>query len=138
MSGMTRMDLDKAWAPLEPIRWPTDGSEQPVKRLTWRLERLMPRLASGDEAEVDAVLPTIMCGILPGKTRDEIQDALDVATMKDLIQYASRAFQEAMDELGRQAGNSPAGAAPASPPPTPSSPSVAASPASTAAPCGVS
>lgn len=135
---MTRMDLGKAWAPLEPITWPADGSPQPVKRLTWRLERLMPRLASGEAGEVDAVLPDIMVGILPGRTWDEIQDTLDVATMRDLITYASRAFQEAMDELGRSAGNSPAGAAPASPPPTPSSPSSAASPASMAVPCGAS
>jgi len=135
---MTRMDLDKAWAPLDPIAWPADGSSQPVKRLTWRLERLLPALASGEEEKVDAVLPIIMVGILPGRTWDEIQDTLDVATMRDLITYASRAFQEAMDELGRSAGNSPAGTAPASPPPTSSSPSSVASPASMAVPCGAS
>jgi hypothetical protein len=134
---MNRMDLDKAWAPLEPIVWP-GGGEQPVKRITWRIERLLPALTSGEEEKVDAVLPRIMTAILPGRSWDEIQDAFDGATMRDLITYASRAYQDAMEELGRQAGNSPAGTAPASPPPTPSSPSSDALPESMAVPCGAS
>ena len=133
---LTKADLDRAWEPLEPFRWP-DGTEQPVKRITWRIERLLPDLASGDEAKVDAVLPTVMTAILPGRTWDEIQDALDGQTMRDLITYASRAYQAAMAELERR-GNAEAGAAPASPPPTPEPPSSAGSPASMGVPCGVS
>lgn len=134
---MDRVDLDRAWAPLEPIQWPT-GGEQPVRRLTWRIERLLPTLTSGDEAAIDAVLPTIMTAILPGRTWDEIQDTLDGETMRDLITYASREYERAMRALEQHAGNSAAGAAPASPPPTPPVPSSPASPELIVVPCGAS
>jgi len=132
-----RLDLERAFAPLEPIRWP-DGTEQPVKRLTWRQEQWVTDLATADEATAREIVPKIMVAILPGRSWDEIQDALDMQTMRDVIVYACREYQAAMARLEATAGNGVAGAAPASPPPTPESPSLPASPAPTIAPCGAS
>jgi hypothetical protein len=132
-----RLDLDKAFAPLEPIGWP-GGGEQAVKRLTWRQEQWVTDLATADETTAREIVPKIMAAILPGRSWDEIQDALDMQTMRDVIVYASREYQAAMHRLEATAGNGVAGAAPASPPPTPESPSLPASPAPTAVPCGAS
>lgn len=134
---MDRIDLDAAYAPLEPIVWP-GGGEQPIKRLTWRQEMLVADLATADEAATREIIPKIMLAILPGRTWEEIETTLDAQIMREIIVYASREYQSAMRALERTAGNAEAGAAPASPPPTPESTSSPGSPASMAAPCGAS
>lgn len=134
---MDRLDLDAAFAPLEPINWP-GGGEQPVRRLTWRQEALVGDLTTATEAEARDIIPRIMVAILPGRTWDEIQDVLDIQTMRDLIVYASREYQSAVTRMEETLGNVVAGTAPASPPPTPENPSSPGSPASMAAPCGAS
>lgn len=131
---MDRLDLDKAYAPPEPITWP-GGGEQNVRWLTWRQEEVLAD-ADGDEAKMRAVMPKVMEAILPGRSWDEIADTLDAQTMQDVVKYASRAYHKAQAELDNALGNSVAGAAPASPPPAPSAPSSPALHESTAAPCG--
>ncbi len=134
---MDRLDLDKAFAPLEPIKWPT-GGEQAVKRLTWRTEQWVTDLTSANEEQTRELVPKIMTAILPGRSWDEIADTLDMQTMRDLIVYASREYQTARRRLEETVGNGVAGTAPASPPPIPETPSSPASLETTAVPCGAS
>jgi hypothetical protein len=133
---MERLDLDKAFAPPEPINWP-GGGEQAVRWITWRQEELLTD-AAGDEEKLRAIMPRVMVAILPGRTWDEIADTLDADMMSRVVAYASRSYHTATAELERTLGNVPAGTAPRSAPTDPSAPSSLESPASTGVPCGAS
>jgi len=120
--------------PLEPIEWP-DGTDQPVKNLTWDVQEMLADMGEGRTTPREA-MPVIMPILLPGRSWEEIKAALDVETMQAIIAYASGRLEAAMSALEEVSGNGPAGKAPASPPPTPEATSSVESPAPTGVPCG--
>jgi len=133
---MTRLRLGQFVAPLDPLEWP-DGTEQPVKRLTWAEQELLADMESG-EASVRAAMPRLMPALLPGRTWDEIKAALDMEAMRAVIAYASGDYERAMRAMEEAAGNGVGATAPPSDPVTPPPTSSRPSPAPTAAPCGMS
>lgn len=133
---MQRLDLDKAYAPPEPINWP-GGKEQPVRWITWREQELLTD-AGGDEDKLRAAMPKVLTAILPGLTWDEIAGTLDAAMMRDVVAYCSRAYHAVTDELEQSLGNVPAGTAPPSAQTDPPATSSPESPASMGVPCGAS
>jgi hypothetical protein len=133
---MQRLDLDKAFAPPEPIKWP-GGEEQPVRWITWRQQELLTD-AAGDEEKLRAAMPEVMVALLPGRTWAEIADTLDASMMRDVVAYCSRAYHAVSAEMEHALGNVPAGTAPLSVPTDPPAPSSPELPASTGVPCGAS
>lgn len=133
---MARFTPRRKLGPLEPMEWP-DGTEQPVKRITWAEQEILADMEAGAITPRDA-MPLVMPVLLPGKSWDEIRTTLDADLMREVVAYASGQYEEAMKRMEEALGNAPGATAPASPPETPSTTSSPASPASTAAPCGAS
>lgn len=132
---MAKLKVASFVRPLEPIEWP-DGTDQPVKHLTWAEQELLADMENGESSVRDA-MPKVMVALLPGRTWDEIRTVLDADAMRAVIAYASGKYEEAMRAMEEASGKA-TGAAPLSPPATPSPTSSPASPAPTAAPCGAS
>lgn len=133
---MQRLKMAQFIRPLEPIVWP-DGTEQPVKNLTWSEQELLADMESG-EAAVRDTMPKVMVKLLPGKTWEQISAALDADAMRAVIAYASGKYEAAMQAMEEASGNAAGATAQASPPETPAPTSSPVSPEATAAPCGAS
>lgn len=132
---MARLKVGQFVRPLEPIEWP-DGSDQPVKHLTWAEQELLADMETG-EAGVRDVMPKVMPALLPGRSWDEIKTALDADAMRAVIAYASGKYEAAMAAMDAAVGNADAGTtAQASSPPTPAPTSSPELPAPSGAPCG--
>jgi hypothetical protein len=133
---VARLKVGKFIRPLEPIEWP-DGTEQPVKNITWCEQEVLADLGEGKLTPREA-MPLVMPALLPGKTWDEIKTALSAEAMQAIVAYASGNYTEAMGELEEASGNAVAGESPPSPPVIPLSTSASESPEATAVPCGTS
>lgn len=131
---MQRADLDAAFQPLPPVRWP-GGEEVEVKPITFRQQRLAKQIEDG-KLDPFEVLPGLVAELVPSKTVEQIEAELDAELMWALVHYASRKVVEVQAYLEHLAGKSPAGTAPPSSPTTPSGSLSDASPAPTAVPCG--
>lgn len=135
---MDRVDLDAAFQPLPPIKWP-GGGEVEVKPISFAQQRTAAKLEKG-ELDVFEALPKLVAALVPSKSVETIENELDAEQMWLVVHYAARNGELVKKYLEQIAGNALAGTGQGSPPPTPTGPSSAALPAPTplAAPCGAS
>lgn len=124
--------------PLEPIDWP-DGNggfvDQPVRAITWAEQELMTDIAEG--ASPREVMPKLMPVLLPGRSWDEIRTTLSAEDMQEVIAYASRQYEAAMEAMKEAVGKTEAGTSPPSAPTTPTATSSPESLPASAVPCGM-
>ncbi len=133
---MTKVDLDKAFLPPAAINWP-GGGEVTVTPINFRQQRTAALIEKGELDAYDA-LPALVAELVPSKTRDQIETELDLEKMWLVIHWANRNVQLVESYLAERSGNAVAGAAPASPPPSPVGTSAGASVPAAGIPCGAS
>jgi hypothetical protein len=121
--------------PLEPVEWPT-GEEVAVNRPNvyaaayWDTE-VIPKPEQMREG-----LVTFVAMVCPSKTEDQIRQECDDDFLWLVANYSRERLEAAQEFLVGLMGKSPAGTAPASPPPMDTGTSPVESPAPTAVPCG--
>jgi hypothetical protein len=120
---------------LEPVEWPT-GEEVAVVRPNVYAAAFWDTEVVAKPEQLREGLVKFVAMVVPGKTEQQVRDECDDDFLWLVANYSRERLEQAQAFLADLMGKSPAGTAPASPPPTNTGTSPAESPAPTGVPCG--